>query len=148
MKRPLLFLSAIAFAIVSLSSCGGSDKKDDPTPEGKTAKITVSFTGMEADDDILFQAHAGRADNTTTFWKLDGVTQNNQSHMALDEDHATQGKAYVYETVLPVQILQVSLSGQNFNGPFTANVKVEVDGKVVMDLHENITTTFNKDWSY
>lgn len=135
-------LYVVMTAGVLLAGCG---KKDDPAP-GDNKKISMKFTlsvsGTDEYDQVDFSMGAGNHDASqygAPVWKVNGVTQNNENVLLLDEgDFAGSTKTYVIETVKPFNFGHLSVGYSNTDGgPITLSYKVEIDGKVKTNV-ENL----------
>lgn len=138
----------LAGASVVLGGCGGK-KKDTPDPSRKNAKFTIQVTGLGADyDDALLVVTGGRTDLAKTLWKVNGTVRNNEPNLTIDRNQLRAGGTFVVESVVPLDIAQVAVTGQNFDAPFTITFKSEINGQVKENFTQTVTQTFDKNLSY
>lgn len=136
----------------------GCSKKNDPAPEEKrvAVKFTITATGVTDDDNITIHALAGNGDASqygAPVWKVNGVTQNNESSVFLKGNQFTGNtKTYVLETVKPFGITTISVECTNRGtAPITLNFNTQVDGKVQTNV-ENLKVVpgegYDKQFTY
>jgi hypothetical protein len=137
-KRIFLGLCMAAFVSFVSTGCGG--KKDNPNPDFPTItmKVTVTASGVNAEDDQLdIQIGAGNHDASqygAPVWKINNVTQGNEDAIIYDAQKWAGGtKTYVFETVKPYNFGYLFVNYSNRipeGGPITLSYKVEINGKV------------------
>lgn len=141
-KRILFGLGFVAMVSFVSTGCGS---KDDPKPAaGKiNLKITVTVLGADNQDQVDISVTAANHDASqygAPVWKINGVTQDNESHILYDEQRFLGAtKTYVFETVKPYDFgyLNVSYSTDANSGPVTLSYKTEVSGAVETNV-ENL----------
>jgi len=137
-KRVRRLSWVLGLALVAAMTSSGCKKDDDPKPpsvEKINAKITVTVTGADANDQADFRVQAANGDASqygAPVWKINGVVQGNEDNVFVNEENfVTNVKTYVFETVKPFDMVSVHLGFSNTDGgPMTINYKVEVDGQV------------------
>lgn len=141
-------LLTMAGAVLGASGCGG--KKDTAQPDKKNAKITITVTGMSPTDydGTLVTISAVIYGSERTAWKVNGTTRNNEPNISLNKNDLINGNTFVVESVKPLDGAVVAVSSQNFEAPFTLNLKNEINGKVMENINQSVTTTFDRTWTY
>jgi len=148
-------LCLAALASLVFTGCGS---KDDPKPS--KAKINMKFTitvpNAAAASQIDVQVSAANHDASqygAPVWKMNGVTQNNEHSILIDErNFAGATKTYVFETVKAFDFGNLSVSCTASDGAAVKlSYKAEIDGKVETNV-ENLTVaagqSINKDFTY
>ena len=153
-KRIILSLCLVTIAGVGFTGCSDDDKPNNNAKAN--IKFTFKVTGTDANDQIDFQAGAGNHDASqygAPVWKINGVTQGNESTVSLDEqDFIGSTKQYVVETVKPYNFGNLIVNYVNIDGgPITISYKAEVDGKVETNIENlviNAGQSDTKNYSY
>lgn len=133
-----------------LSACSKSHDNTPPVTNGKTAKFTVSVTGAPSSAYVSFAlVGVGTDINNSTVWKLNGVTQANQSTVSLGLNNFTGNtQTYVIESVAPLQTISVGVQCLSpANATYTISYKAEINGQVKNDV-QNVTVTQNADFTH
>ncbi|GAA4303098.1 hypothetical protein [Compostibacter hankyongensis] len=146
--KSLIALCCIA-AIGLLASCS-KDKDKPETPDGKTAKFTVTIQGDINPDDVSmsFVFVGVTNNNDKTLWKLNGATQNNEQGVSLDENNFTGStKTYVIESVRSLDVVKATIQCFNFGQPYKVSFKAEINGKVITD-DKDVTVQEGKDYTH
>jgi hypothetical protein len=154
MKNFSHFLVAI-LAISLLGSCS-KDKVHLPDVNPiKSAKFTVVIKGaVPADNNItfMFVTTGTQLGQNTTFWKINSVTQPNESLVKLEEDAFANTTTYVVETTQAVPTIDVSINLSTINNAaFTMSYTAVINGKTVLDQQNvavNGTTPYQHDYTY
>lgn len=147
-KRIILSLCLATIAGVGFTGCSDDDK---PANNAKAnIKFTIKVTGADADDRIDFQAGAGNHDASqygAPVWKINGVTQDNEDHITLDEeDFIGSTKQYVVETIKPFNFGSLIVSYLNYDGgPVTISYKAEVNGEVKTNVENLVVNAGQSD---
>ena len=147
MKKLILF-SILCIGITALNSCS---KDDGPgASKGKTGKFTISAPGLTSEDMVLIMfTGSNGAQLVKTPWKINGVAQENQSNIRIENEHLAGGKTVIVETAVPLDNIIVTLGGSSDGTPFTLKFKAEINGKVENDISEQISgATFSKQFTY
>lgn len=142
-------IGTFLLAATMFASCGDKDNTPTPgNPTGKNAKITVTVSGVEANDYASFVIVGGDYAHTKTVWKVNGVVQNNETAISLGHDNFTGStKTYVIESTTPLQVVTVGIQCINFDAPYTISYKAEINGKVETN-DANISVEENKDYTH
>ena len=146
MKKISMLLIA-TIAIFSLFSCS----KESTNKKGKTAKFTISATGLnpaEGDRVIITFTGGSGTGGTTTLWKVNGETQANQINLQIGNDLVSGGKTAIVETATPLEIMAMVVGGINIGTPYTLHFKAVVDGKEENNISQEIVETFSKNLTY
>lgn len=147
MKKIVLF----AFLVAGLMSGVSCSKDDGPgAQKGKTGKFTISAPGLSGEDMVvvMFTGSNG-AQLVKTPWKINGVAQENQSNIRIENEHLAGGKTVVVETATPLDNIIVTLGGTSDGTPFTLKFKAEINGKVENEISEQVSgATFSKQFTY
>ncbi|NSL85785.1 hypothetical protein [Chitinophaga solisilvae] len=146
MKKPFSIFAIVALAVMTLSSCSKKDK-DDPAPKaGRTLKVTFSGSGVSTADHDLVLLQVGGSDykQTKTLLKLNGVPQTNEPIVKIDEKQLIAGGTYTIESLVPLDVCYVSLTALNLETAFNVKLKIEVDGKTIIDLNQTVANSFDK----
>ncbi len=148
--------SVIFFALtigLFLSSC---KKSDSTSPVGSqkitSAKFTITVTGVDPSDadvsDFDFSAYSPSA-TSSTYWKINGVTQTNQDGIALHAAGFVSQNTYTVELTQPANNIDVGITCVNSHAPFTVSYTAEINGTVVKTITNqsvaagvNFTPTF------
>ena len=84
-----------------------------------------------------------------TPWKINGMAQENQSNIRIENEHLAGGKTVVVETATPLDNIIVTLGGTSDGTPFTLKFKAEINGKVENEISEQVSgATFSKQFTY
>lgn len=136
-------------AICLLLSCSKDSTKVPGAPTGKAAKFTITVNGALHSDYLTFVFAGVSSTSNTTVWKVNGVTQNNQQGITLDQDDFTGNvTTYVVETVMPVEAIAASIQCLAYGDRnYTVSYKAEIDG-VVKNNDENITVAEHQDYTH
>jgi hypothetical protein len=148
---------AMLFALtigLFLSSC--SKKSDSTSPSGSnkitSAKFTITVTGVDPSDgdvsDFDFSAYSPSA-TSSTYWKINGVTQTNQDGIALHAAGFVSQNTYIVELTQPANNIDAGITCVNSHAPFTVSYIAEINGTVVKTITNqsvaagvNFTPTF------
>ncbi len=147
MKKLILF-SILCISIIGFTSCS---KDDGPSSsKGKTGKFTISAPGLSGEDLVLVMfTGSNGAQLVKTPWKINGVAQENQSNIRIENEHLADGKTIVVETATRLDNIIVTLGGTSDGTPFTLKFKAEINGKVENDITEQVSgATFSKQFTY
>lgn len=147
MKKLFLF-SILLVGVISFTSCS---KDDGPgASKGKTAKFTISAPGLSGEDIVMVMfTGSNGAQLVKTPWKINGVAQENQSNIRIENEHLADGKTVIVETATPLDNIIVTLGGTSDGTPFTLKFKAEINGKVENEISEQISgATFSKQFTY
>ncbi len=148
----------LVFGCASISSCKNDDDEESVTTpaDGKnTYKFTISInSSIDSSDYLSFVIVGGGLDgNQKTFWKVNGVTQDNQQAVSLgDNDFSNGTTTYVIESVTPFELATAGIQLINFDADLKYSFKVEVNGEVTVN-EDNKTLTgdgsdFTKDYNF
>ena len=78
-----------------------------------------------------------------------GMAQENQSNIRIENEHLAGGKTVVVETATPLDNIIVTLGGTSDGTPFTLKFKAEINGKVENEISEQVSgATFSKQFTY
>ncbi len=140
MKTTLFSVRLLSVALLS-AGLFASCKKDsnNPSPNnpvpgtGKNVKLTVRVTGYnDAESDyISFTVAGGKVNASSTTWKVNGVTRENEDGIGMGKDELGGGQTIVIESIKPVDIAIAGYQFINFGAPMSIYYKAEIDGKVV-----------------
>ncbi|MDD3789510.1 MAG: hypothetical protein PHO94_12560 [Petrimonas sp.] len=147
MKKLILF-SILCIGIIAFTSCS---KDDGPSgSKGKTAKFTISAPGLDGEDFVLFAfTGSNGAQIVKTPWKINGVTQDNQTNIRIENEHLTGGKTVIVETAVPLDNIIVTFGGHSDETPYTLKFKAEINGKVENEISDQVTgATYSKQFTY
>ena len=147
MKKIVLFAALIAGLLTGVSC----SKDDGPgASKGKTAKFTISTSGLNGEDLILLAfTGSNGAQLVKTPWKINGVAQENQTNIRIENEHLVGGKTVIVETATPLDNIIVTIGGHSDGTPFTLKFKAEINGKVENEISEQISgATFSKQFTY
>lgn len=138
--------------VAGLSSVVSFSCSDDdgatPSPEGKTAKFTITVDGQIDDSDyISFVIVGGTHDaSEATVWKLNGQQLANQAGIGLDDgDFSGATKTYVIESIKPLLVAKAGAQVINFDHPLHVTFKAEIDGRV--ENEDDVTLTGEDDYT-
>lgn len=150
MKSVMTLTAALTLLAVS---CRNDDDAPNTPPEmkGNNYKITVTIPNVEAtnnnalDDYVSIIASGGTLNSMESdIWKINGVLQNGQKAVSLDEDDFEGSiKTYVIESAKPLLSLAASYQIMNNNSPISISYKIEKNGTVV--VNENFTLAMDQD---
>ncbi len=152
MKKSGVILFALTIGLF-LSSCS---KKNDSTAnpnQGKTAKFTITVTGVNSKDVSIIGVTSAALNNSKSLWKINGVVQNDQTAVALSSlNFIGNTQTYIIESNTPLTgPIAVSVSCEYLNHNFTVSFKSEING-VVKENDQNVTVTstsnYGHDFSY
>ena len=144
--RGLMLLMTLSL-IFGISSCSRDDDGDGSGNDGNMYKITITLNGVDANDFVSLAAAASDAAATTSVWKNNGVTQNGQVGVGLNETNFTGStKTYVLETNF--KVIALAAGGQiiNYGGAITGSYKIEKNGKEEVNETINLATD-GANWS-
>jgi hypothetical protein len=144
----LLSLTAVCFVL----SCSKNSTSPVPSlPKGKTAKFTISVNGATNDDYIsfVFSGASNDVSGSTTIWKVNGVTQENEQAISFAKNDFTGStKTYVIESTTPLAAIATSVQCiSTSTTSYTISYKAEIDGQVSGD-YQNITVAENQDYTH
>lgn len=142
--RSLMLLLAVGL-VFGISSCSRDD--DGGGKDGNMYKITITLNGVDANDFVSLAAAASDAAASTSVWKINGVTQNGQVGVSLNETNFTGStKTYVLETNF--KVIALAAGGQliNYGGAITGSYKIEKNGKEEVNETINLATD-GANWS-
>ena len=146
--KKLILLSILCIGIIAFTGCS---KDDGPgASKGKTGKFTISAPGLTGED-IVIIAFTGSngAQLVKTPWKINGVAQENQTNIRIENEHLADGKTVIVETTSKLDNIIVTLGGTSDGTPFTLKFKAEINGKVENDITEQVSgATFSKQFTY
>ena len=138
--RGLMLLMTLSL-IFGISSCSRDDDGDGSGNDGNMYKITITLNGVDAYDFVSLAAAASDAAASTSVWKINGVTQNGQIGVSLNETNFTGStKTYVLETNF--KVIALAAGGQliNYGGAITGSYKIEKNGKEEVNETINLST--------
>ena len=138
--RSLMLLLAVGL-VFGISSCSRDDDGGGSTKDGNMYKITITLNGVDANDYVSLAAAASDAAATTSVWKINGVTQNGQVGVGLNNTNFTGStKTYVLETNF--KVIALAAGGQiiNYGGAITGSYKIEKNGKEEVNETINLST--------
>ena len=138
--RGLMLLMTLSL-IFGISSCSRDDDGDGSGNDGNMYKITITLNGVDANDFVSLAAAASDAAASTSVWKINGVTQNGQVGVGLNETNFTGStKTYVLETNF--KVIALAAGGQliNYGGAITGSYKIEKNGKEEVNETINLST--------
>ena len=138
--RGLMLLMTLSL-IFGISSCSRDDDGDGSGNDGNMYKITITLNGVDANDFVSLAAAASDAAASTSVWKINGVTQNGQIGVSLNETNFTGStKTYVLETNF--KVIALAAGGQiiNYGGAITGSYKIEKNGKEEVNETINLST--------
>ncbi len=144
--RGLMLLMTLSL-IFGISSCSRDDDGDGSGNDGNMYKITITLNGVDANDFVSLAAAASDAAATTSVWKNNGVTQNGQVGVGLNNTNFTGStKTYVLETNF--KVIALAAGGQliNYGGAITGSYKIEKNGKEEVNETINLATD-GANWS-
>ena len=144
--RGLMLLMTLSL-IFGISSCSRDDDGDGSGNDGNMYKITITLNGVDANDFVSLAAAASDAAASTSVWKINGVTQNGQVGVGLNETNFTGStKTYVLETNF--KVIALAAGGQliNYGGAITGSYKIEKNGKEEVNETINLATD-GANWS-
>lgn len=142
--RSMMLLMALGL-VFGISSCSRDD--DGGGKDGNMYKITITLNGVDANDFVSLAAAASDAAASTSVWKINGVTQNGQVGVSLNETNFTGStKTYVLETNF--KVIALAAGGQliNYGGAITGSYKIEKNGKEEVNETINLATD-GANWS-
>lgn len=140
----MMLLMALGL-VFGISSCSRDD--DGGGKDGNMYKITITLNGVDANDFVSLAAAASDAAASTSVWKINGVTQNGQVGVSLNETNFTGStKTYVLETNF--KVIALAAGGQliNYGGAITGSYKIEKNGKEEVNETINLATD-GANWS-
>lgn len=147
MKNIVLFA-----AILAGLWAGVSCSKDDApgVSKGKSAKFTISAPGLSGEDFATFMfTGSNGAQIVKTPWKINGVPQENQTNIRIENPQLVGGKTVIVETATPLDNIIVTFGGQSDETPFTLKFKAEINGKVENELSDQVSgATYSKQFTY
>lgn len=149
-KLLIAFLPILCIAFVM--SCSSDDDDDEMiSQEGKNFKFTVTANNVGEQDYLSFVFVGSDMQQSTTIWKINGVTQNNETGVSLGKnDFMGTTKTYVIESTRPLRLVTSGIQcinpGAN-NPSFTVSYKAEVDGTVVRN-DQNVVVGPGSDYSH
>ncbi|WP_345949181.1 hypothetical protein ABDD95_20255 [Mucilaginibacter sp. PAMB04274] len=150
--KNLITAIACFMLLAGFSSCSkkDNDESSPSSPDGRTAKFTVTVTNAPESAYISF-VMVGLTNNTTdaTVWKVNGVVQNNEKTVSLGKNNFSGNtKTYVIESIKPLSNISV---GVQCLSPGTASYnisyKAEINGVVKAD-NKDVTVTANSDFTH
>ena len=144
--RSMMLLMALGL-VFGISSCSRDDDSDGSTTDGNMYKITITLNGVDDNDFVSLAAAASDAAASTSVWKINGVTQNGQIGVGLNETNFTGStKTYVLETNF--KVIALAAGGQiiNYGGAITGSYKIEKNGKEEVNETINLATD-GANWS-
>ena len=151
--RKMTVLASLLVVGVLTFSCGSDDGAVTPGPggEGKNIKLTITINGVVPDDYLSFVT-VGSALNDpmqSTIWKVNGVTQTNETSVSLNKDSFTGStKTYVIESATPLRMAIVGMEFLAFGTrSYTFSYKAEVNGQVVKE-ENNVTVSEGNNYSH
>lgn len=151
LKKLLLVLLPVLILSLVFSCSNDDDDYDDGDQNKKNMKFTVTVDGVEEQDYVSFIFVGADQNNSNTVWKINGVTQNNETAISLGENDFLGGtKTYVIESTTPLRLATTSMQCLNpgaDNPSFKVSFKAEVNGKVVTN-DENFTVTSTSDYTH
>lgn len=150
MIKQRLLLCAGLSSVLAFGACK-KDKKPYTPPAKKNVKFTITVTGSKVldGDHILIQTYGGTAGSTErTIWKVDGTVRTNELGIMLDEDDFEGNKTYVIESVVPLDLVQLSISTVNSGTPFTLKITGEIAGKAIDAINQAVTTDYARQFTY
>jgi hypothetical protein len=138
MKKSRVILFALTIGLF-LSSC--SKKSDSTSPKSSnkitSAKFTITVSGVDPSDgdksDFDFSAYSPSA-TSSTYWKINGVTQTNQDGISLHATGFVSQNTYTVELTQPADDIGVGVTCINFHAPFTVSYTAEINGIVVKTI--------------
>jgi hypothetical protein len=146
MKKAILWANLLALGLFVFSGC--SKKKDDPNPSAnqKHMKFSITTTGLTAADNFTVQVSGSDVQtSTTTIYKVNGVAQNNQRGIEINNAQFRAGKV-VIETIVPLYVSSVTVIGDGADGhTFSYKLEPEVDGKPRAVINKTITSASYSD---
>ena len=86
--RSMMLLMALGL-VFGISSCSRDDDGGGSAKDGDMYKITITLNGVDANDYVSLSCAASDAAATTSVWKINGVTQNGQIGVGLNETNFT-----------------------------------------------------------
>lgn len=144
--RSMMLLMALGL-VFGMSSCSRDNDGDGSGKDGNMYKITITLNGVDANDFVSLAAAASDASASTSVWKINGVTQNGQVGVGLNETNFTGStKTYVLETNF--KVIALAAGGQliNYGGAITGSYKIEKNGKVEVNETINLASD-GANWS-
>lgn len=144
--RSMMLLMALGL-VFGISSCSRDDDGGGSGKDGNMYKITVTLNGVDANDFVSLTAAASDAAASTSVWKINGVTQNGQVGVSLNDTNFTGStKTYVLETNF--KVIALAAGGQliNYGGAITGSYKIEKNGKVEVNETINLASD-GANWS-
>lgn len=146
MKKIVLFAALIAGLLTGVS-CSKDDGPD--TSKGKSAKFTLSAPGLTEGDIALYMFTASMNGQVAgTSWKINGVTQDNQGVIRIENEHLMGNKTVIVETTKPLDNIIVTFGGSCDETPYTIKLKAEINGKLENDITDLVTQTYSKSLNY
>ncbi|WP_294210400.1 hypothetical protein [uncultured Chryseobacterium sp.] len=145
----------LIFGCISISSCSSDDDQATPADGNKNYKFTISVNSAIDDADYISFVIVGASYDTNqkTFWKVNGVTKNNEAGVSLGDNDFTGGTTtYVIESVTPFKMAISGIQVINFNSDLKFSFKAEVNGEVVVnDTNKTLSgngADFTKDYDF
>lgn len=149
-KKLLLVLLPI-LAITVIFSCSSDDDDEMVGPNEKNFKFTVTANNVDEQDYLSFVFVGSDLNNSNTIWKINGVTQDNESGVSLGKNDFMGGtKTYVIESTKPLRLATTGIQCINpgsSNPSFTVSYKAEINGEVVKD-DQNIVVKNGSDYTH
>jgi len=142
-KHTLSILLSGLLTLALFTYCSEDD--DIPgLPQGKSMKFTISASGFQTSDYISITIGGGPADgHTSTIFKLNGVLQNNQKTIIIDEDEILAGTV-ILESVVPLSSVYITAGGfSSDTHSYVLKIEPVIDGQAEAAL----THTFDDDVS-
>ena len=149
--RKLLWVLLPILTLSLVFSCSSDDDEEIVEQNGKNYKFTVTANNVDEQDYLSFVFVGSDLNNSNTIWKINGVTQDNETGVSLGKNDFIGGtKTYVIESTKPLRLVTAGIQcinpGSN-NASFTVSYKAEIDGEVVRN-DQNIVVSSGSDYSH
>ncbi len=132
-------------------SCSNDDDDEFVDQNEKNYKFTITANNVDEQDYVSFVFVGSEVNNSNTIWKINGVTQDNETGISFGKNDFMSGtKTYVIESTKPLRLATAGIQcinpGAN-NPSFTVSYKAEVNDEVVRN-DENVVVNSGSDYTH